>query len=309
MVSAPGRPAAAAPPASFSVCVVALAAAALLPPAGALLLTREEYCSLPLPISSRGLVAEYDVNCNFNISALTWASRAGTPAAPIEIPPGIKTGGIERYFCYTSVNGSLGKCALALSVPQKTNFHLTIPVDISPSVMPDVSVEIFAQVRATGNRGSKYFIGTKEVTYPQMLFSTGPDDIAEIFVRPRARGLLVSTSLSNLFYQAYAPSAAKNRLRHSGDLQTTHFLVTFTKATSSSAVYINGVYSDVRVGTTPTIDGYAFINLNGIFNKTTSDAEITLIYARVWNRTLVAAEAKALCSGSATNGAAEATPC
>ena len=288
---------------SARACLLLLAPA-LLAPVSAGLLTKSEYCSLPLPINSRGLVAEYDVNCNLNISERTWVSRAGTPAAPIQIPLDMPE---RRHFCYNSINETLGKCVLELAVQGGTNFQLSVPVDISPSVMPNVSVEIFAAVLVVG-KTSTSLGGGKSVTYPEMLFSTGSDDLTDI-VRPRPRGLLLAASRTATFIQAYAPTVPQNRLLASTYKLYTHILVTFTKATNSSAVYINGVYSDVRVGTTPTIDGYPFININGIFNKTTSDTEITLVYVRVWNRTLSASEARALCSGSATNGAAKATPC
>lgn len=116
------------------------------------------YCSLGYPISTANLVADYDVGCGFNTSSIPitnglptrpqaftssgfgagfpWFSRVnnGTSLAPPVALP--------RFNSASPRTAVAARGVYTLSVPAAV--QIAFPIDISPSKMPNCSVELLA---------------------------------------------------------------------------------------------------------------------------------------------------------------------
>ena len=160
--------------------------------------------------------------------------------------------------------------------------QLAFPVDISPSVMPNASVEILVSMGAVTTTSNKFLWSTGNIT----TFSGRPNPRAFVVYDKDGSGASYSV-MGPTLYNTNPLTAVSGYV---------HFVVTFTSATNRSAVYVNGVYADER--TVPTIDGANYINYNGVIGTTTVCVGSTLAYLRVWNKTLSQAEAIALSTGS-----------
>ena len=85
-----------------------------------------------------------------------------------------------------------------------------------------------------------------------------------------------------------------------------HIVTTFSSTTNTSAIYVNGVFADVRSRTVPTVDGLSYITFGGVVNSNNvGPSSVTLAYFRVWNRTLTLEDAAALSLGTATGSAGD----
>ena len=254
------------------------------------------YCELGYPISTANLVADYDVNCNFNASdALPgvpatrvsnyigkynwpWWSRVNNGTTPPIVLPTLAS---------ATPRGNIpARSVYYLAVP--VNVLLEIPVNISPSVMPNASVELLLSfVAGTSSNKFLWSAGSKTT------YSGGA---------PNPRAFMIYDGAGAGAYMSVMGPASYSNASTSNPTTYTHIVITFaanaTMGAQSATVYVNGVYADSRPGLS-TVDGINYINYGGVFNTTGfGPTSSNLVYFRVWNRTLTQADAIALSTGS-----------
>ena len=145
------------------------------------------YCDMPYAIDASALVADFDVNCNFttsggpnyylptaNVTGYPWYSRVGSaPPGVISFPPAQITSRVVY-------DGDRKLYTLDLAA----NSKVYIPVDISPSVMPNVSIEFCAQVKSYDKGGPA--AASIAATHTRQIWSTGTRGLFTGENNPRA---------------------------------------------------------------------------------------------------------------------------
>ena len=269
-------------------------------------LSLSEYCSLGIPISTLGLLGEYDVNCGFNASgSLRWTSR--WPGGPdVAIPRNY-----PDVLTFDTVRG-------LYMLPVNAVNPYRIPIDISPSVLPDVSVELVVMLVSQGS-------GTARTRHVWSASKVGG-----FLQPPRFSGRALLGDDKDGTAACFSPMGARPGPQSSCGLFATtnvplHIVSTFSASTNSSSIYVNGLFSHNRTGAPPpypegsgyldgvynltsgsmhTVDGEAFININGIAGDISfSYSAMIVYYVRVWSRILSLAESRALCCGKISGAA------
>jgi hypothetical protein len=131
-----------------------------------------------------------------------------------------------------------------------------IPVDISPSVMPDVSVEHFAIPALGTAAGALYKLG-----WSTDLASTALSFPGDSATPTHARGFLAydnSVGGSGAYWQGMGQSSNSNARLAPGSGYA-HIVTTYSASTNNCTVYVNGVFSESKAAN--MVDGTTFINV------------------------------------------------
>ena len=272
---------------------VALAAAAASVVRGAFSGLLSFYCNLSYPIDSANLVADYDVNCNWDASAIVtnyvlhgpnadgsghalWSRVNNDTVPPVVLPSVTRSTINDRSVYYLTL---------------ASDNQLQFPINISPSAMPNASVELLVSFTA-GTSANKFLWSAGN--------TTGYSSNA---TKPRAF-MIYDGAGEGAYMSVMGPGPyAASMLANPSASVYTHIVVAFGNSTRSgfeptATVYVNGVYADSRPGLR-TVDGLNFTNFGGVFgNPGFGPTILKLVYFRVWNRTLAQADAVALSTGS-----------
>ena len=242
--------------------------------------------SYPIPGAP---IADYDVNCNFNVTYTPgyWYPRQYNMSLwdNSSLPDSVRA--LQVDVSSLDVRG-WDSTRLVYSQAFDGGSKVQLPIDISPSTLPDCTVEML--VVAPVGSGSAWL-----ALWSAELAASAQDNVVH------ARSLLTyedsSTGGSGSVLVPLGPTPLSHVHTSSGTGSWTHVAVVYKGDPNSSAGdgitwIVNGHFSGTR--TAQQADGDTQLTLGGVWGRSDNDGGGTVVYLRVWDRALNASEVQLL---------------